>query len=208
MNAPMPSAAPAAGFAEPVLESQSTFRAAMRALAEPGGIEPLAAALAPPAPLSPTAAALLLALADFETPVWLDAAASADPAVGQFLRFHTGASLVEDRAKAAFALVTGPALFDGLDGFARGTLDYPDRSTTLILQVDALAADGALTLSGPGIAGERRLGVAPIPRGLVAALAVNRAQFPRGVDLILAAPGHIAGLPRSTRVTTEDPSCM
>lgn len=35
----------------------------------------------------------------------------------------------------------------------------------------------------------------------MAQLAENRAGFPLGVDLILTAPGRVAGLPRSTTVT-------
>ena len=31
--------------------------------------------------------------------------------------------------------------------------------------------------------------------------AANHAMFPRGVDLLLGTPGHIVGLPRTTRAT-------
>ncbi len=43
------------GFAEPVADSQSTFRATMEALARPGRPQPLRAEAAPPAPLTPGA---------------------------------------------------------------------------------------------------------------------------------------------------------
>ncbi len=71
----------------------------------------------------------------------------------------------------------------------------------MIVEVETLAEAGPLVLAGPGIPGARRLGVSPLPEALVPALAANRALFPRGVDLILAAPGAVVGLPRSTTVT-------
>lgn len=197
----------AAGFENPVHEAQATFRAAMRALAEPGLAQAVTPALLAPPPLQPATAALLLALADFETPIWLDPAALAMDGLADFLRFQTGAPIVADPSRAAFGVITDAAAFDGLDRFAQGTLDYPDRSTTLILQVDALAAEGAFELSGPGIAGRRRLGVTPAVPGLAQALAGNHKMFPRGVDLLLVAGDIVVGLPRSTRVT-EDAACM
>lgn len=197
----------AAGFENPVHEAQETFRAAMRALAEPGSLQTVESVLTPPAPLAPAAAALVLALADFETPVWLDPAALAVPGLADFLRFQTGAPIVADPSRAAFGVLTDPVAFDGLDQFAQGSLDYPDRSSTLILQVASLAADGPYRLSGPGIEGTRRLGVEPRVPGLVDALSANHDRFPRGVDLILVAGSTIVGLPRSTRVVSEDLPC-
>lgn len=190
---------PLPGFPAPVDDAQRVFRAVMSALAEPGRIVPLAGLPTPPSPLSATAAAIALALADYETPIALAPALAGDAAAA-FLRFHTGAAVVADTGRAAF-VIADAAGFEGLEGLAVGTLDYPDRSATLILQVDALAADGPLTLAGPGVPGSRRLGIDPLPSTLVPALAANRALFPRGVDLLLAAPDAVAGLPRSTTVT-------
>ena len=38
------------------------------------------------------------------------------------------------------------------DRFALGTSEYPDRSTTLVLQVDRFGGGEGLSLAGPGIA--------------------------------------------------------
>ncbi|MBP1180722.1 phosphonate C-P lyase system protein PhnH [Methylobacterium sp. PvR107] len=191
----------APGFADPVHDAQAAFRAVMDALARPGRIRPLDPGLTPPLPLTPELAAVALALIDADTPVWLDAALAAAPDVAAYLRFHTGAPLTDDPARAAFALVREPARCPPLGRFAPGTPAYPDTSTTLVLALDTIAPGAGLHLTGPGIAGSARMALTPLPPGFVGQLAENRAAFPLGIDLILTAPGQVAGLPRSTIVT-------
>ncbi|MFG1348561.1 phosphonate C-P lyase system protein PhnH [Xanthobacter autotrophicus] len=213
---PAPAIAPrplAAGFADPVHDAQRAFAALMRAMAEPGRPVALASALAPPAPLSPEMAAAALALLDYETPVFLDAALAAVPDVAAFLRFHTGAPLVEDPAAARFTLIGDGAGLPDFARFAQGEPDYPDRSATLLVQVarmaegipeEALADEGALALEGPGIKGRRAFAAAPLPADFAGRLAANRALYPLGIDLILCAPGLVAGLPRTLAPHTQD----
>ena len=189
------------GFRDPVHDAQATFRCAMRALAEPGTIRTLGAAVAPPVPLMAGTAALLLALADYETPIWLDPAIRAAEGPSGFLRFQTGAPVTEDRSKAGFAVLTGPAGLTRKHGFAEGSLEYPDRSTTVIIQVEHLEASEGWRLAGPGIKGEARLAITPQTAELVEALTINHELFPRGIDVYFVCGTRIAALPRSTRIT-------
>jgi len=189
----------AAGFAEPVLAAQATFRTVMDAMARPGTLRQLAG-VAAPAPLSPTAAAIALTLLDYETPFWLDAPLAATGEVARFISFHTGARGTADPAAAAFAFVAAPAAAPPFARFAQGSAEYPDRSTTLVLQVARLAEGDGMVLRGPGIAGTRRLAASPLPVNFLDQLSDNRAQFPRGVDILLAAADAVAGLPRSLQL--------
>ncbi|GAB4068067.1 phosphonate C-P lyase system protein PhnH [Ancylobacter sonchi] len=189
----------ARGFADPVLEAQGAFRAAMWALSRPGQPQELTTELVPPAPLSPEAAALALALCDYETPVFLDAALAAERAVADFLRFHTGAPITEDPGEARFAIIANPMELLDFSQFSPGSPDFPDASTTLILQVAGFAGHGFM-LEGPGIKGRIGFGATPLPGDFPARMAANRALFPRGVDLLLAGAGQVAGLPRSVAV--------
>jgi alpha-D-ribose 1-methylphosphonate 5-triphosphate synthase subunit PhnH len=184
-------------FRNPARESQSVFRTVMEAMARPGRILPLTAGFAPPAPLGATAAAILLTLADFETPVWLDAALSRQPEVIAFLRFHTGARLSSAPDAAAFALIADASNAPRLTAFPQGVPAYPDRSTTVIFQVETLDERG-WTLTGPGINGRTAFSAAPLPADFTAQLTDNRARFPLGVDMIFAGRGAIAALPRSS----------
>lgn len=186
----------AAGFAEPVLAAQATFRTVMDAMARPGTARQLAG-IAAPAPLSPAAAAIALTLLDYETPFWLDPPLAAAPQVARWISFHTGAPRTDDPATAAFAFVADSAAAPPFDTFAIGNQEYPDRSTTLVLQVERLGDGDGLVLRGPGIAGTRRLAASPLPADFLDRLVENRARFPRGVDIVLASADAVAALPRS-----------
>jgi alpha-D-ribose 1-methylphosphonate 5-triphosphate synthase subunit PhnH len=189
----------AAGFAEPVLAAQSTFRTVMDAMARPGTVRRLDG-IAAPAPLSPVAAAIALTLLDYETPFWLDAPLAAAPEVARWISFHTGAPRTDDPARAAFAFMADAAAAPPFETFALGSQEYPDRSTTLVLQVERLSEGEGLTLRGPGIAGSRRLAASPLPADFLGRLADNRARFPRGVDILLVTADAVAALPRSLHV--------
>jgi alpha-D-ribose 1-methylphosphonate 5-triphosphate synthase subunit PhnH len=200
MSAVAPVLAPA--FADPVDNAQSVFRAVMDAMARPGTVQTLAPALQPPAPLSRGAGAVALALLDYESPFWLDDTLSREPDVAQWLRFHTGAPIARDSRDAAFAFTADAARIPDFESFALGTAEYPDRSTTLVLQVEHLSGPAAMNLSGPGIAGERQFAVSPCPADLIARLQHNHALFPRGLDLLFVTADVVAAIPRSTRVTS------
>lgn len=179
------------GFADPSIQSAWGFRAAMMAMARPGDVMKVSGAQAP-ADVSVAASVLLLVLCDPETPVWL-APSHDSVALRRWIAFHTGAPVVEARGDAAFALGRWDALLP-LGGYRIGTAEYPDRSATLIVEMDGLRREGAV-LSGPGIKDSARLS---LPE--VAAFRTNRALFPLGVDFFFTCGDRLAALPRSTVV--------
>ena len=192
------------GFSDPVFDAQAIFRAVMDAMARPGTVQPARALAHPPQPLSPIAAAVALTLCDHDTPLWLDPALKQAAAVASWLGFHTGAPSANTPADAHFALVAEPASLIAFENFAQGTQEYPDRSTTLILQVASFSTGDRLTLEGPGIDGSATIAPSPLPRHFVEQWKQNHARFPRGVDVILAAPEGIACLPRTTRIRMSE----
>ena len=194
---------PAAGFADPVMAAQSTFRAVLNATARPGTVWPIETELAPPVPLSRGAAAIALTLCDQDTPVWLDGCLGATEAIPQWLRFHCGARIVDDPADASFAFAGNVVALPDFAHFNLGSVDYPDRSTTIVIMVDSLQSGPPLILSGPGIRGQQMLR-APLPHDIAERLANNRALFPRGVDVLLVSADAIAALPRSARLIDHE----
>lgn len=187
------------GFADLVKDSQSVFRSVMDALSRPGLTRPIHVEAVPPAPLSPEVAAVALTLADHDSPVWLDETLAASEAVVAWLKFHTGAPIVNDPREADFALVSGWGNLPRLDAFAIGTDEYPDRSTTVVLAVERFEGAGR-TIAGPGIKDTETLAVTGITEDFIAQWALNRELFPCGVDVLFAGVGQVVGLPRTTRI--------
>lgn len=187
------------GFSDPVFQSQDAFRRIMDAFARPGSVCDLSGFADAPAPLSPAAAALILTLADADASVFLDGA-NDDGAAAAWIRFQTGAAIVCEPGDAAFAVLAPGCDPASWQRFALGTDTYPDRSTTLILAVDALDGGPALRLSGPGIETEVLLAPRGLPTGFLQARRANAGLFPRGQDLVLVAGMALAALPRTTRI--------
>jgi len=190
----------AAGFADSVPEAQAVFRGVLDAMARPGRVVDLGDVPVPPEPLIPGAAAICLALVDFETALWLDGTASASAAAVSHLRFHCGCPIAATPDEARFAIVADAASMPALASFDLGSDGYPDLSTTVIVQVDALDEGRGRRLSGPGIDGHARLKVTGLPDRFWHELRLNNACFPRGVDVILCAGTRVAALPRTTLV--------
>lgn len=189
----------APGFADPVMQAQATFRRLMAAMAAPGSVHEAGDCTTAPAPLEPATAALLLTLLDFDTPLWLDSRAATEP-VRDWLRFHTGAPIAAEPSVAAFAVVADAASMPPLAAFAAGDPSYPDRSTTVVIQVADLEQHGGWRISGPGIRGRARFGAHPLPDDFVAQWRANHALFPLGIDVVLTAGERLAALPRTTLI--------
>jgi alpha-D-ribose 1-methylphosphonate 5-triphosphate synthase subunit PhnH len=189
-----------AGFADKVLSAQSTFRSVMDAMARPGSIQRIASVAGAPAAMVRGTAAIALTLFDHDTLIWLDAQMSATPDVAKWLKFHTSAPVTADSSIASFALIGDPENLPSLDRFAFGSNEYPDRSTTLILQVESLTDSPIVELQGPGIDGMAALRASIRPRDLFERLAINAALFPRGIDVVLVHDDTIVAIPRTTRL--------
>ena len=192
-----------AGFADKVLSAQSTFRSVMDAMARPGSVQEVQAAVGTPWPLMPGTAAIALTLFDHDTPIWLDRRMSETPEVANWLKFHSGAPVVTDPSVCGFAVVVDGATLPDLERFSFGTAEYPDRSTTLILQVESLTQGCAYELRGPGINGAVVLRAKTEPKDLFERLAVNATLFPRGIDVVLVSDDEIVALPRTTRLAVH-----
>ncbi|WP_333585873.1 phosphonate C-P lyase system protein PhnH [Phenylobacterium sp.] len=197
MSAVLDLARIAPGFGDPVRESQAVFRELMESTARPGRLARFAQAPAAPAPLNRAAGAVALTLFDFETLVWLDPALAGSEAA-DWLRFHCGCPLAETPQTAAFALVTDMAQAPALADFHQGDAKYPDRSTTVILQVEALEGGPVVSLSGPGIQTTTDIAPRGLPRDFWAQFETNGAQFQFGVDVLLVADDQLIALPRTT----------
>jgi alpha-D-ribose 1-methylphosphonate 5-triphosphate synthase subunit PhnH len=180
------------GFADPVADAQSCFRAVLDAMAHPGRVYSVPF-VAPPGPLCTAAAAVVLTLVDQDAPLSLDPAmAAAEP----WITFHTGVSIVAP-ASADFVLTRS---LPDLTQLPSGTDEAPETAATVILQVTSLTSGARFQVAGPGLRTPSMLTVDGLPEDFVARWAANHALFPRGVDLILCAGETMAALPRSVMI--------
>jgi alpha-D-ribose 1-methylphosphonate 5-triphosphate synthase subunit PhnH len=191
------------GFVDKVLSAQSTFRSVMDAMARPGSVQRIVPMAGAPGPMMRGTAAIALTLFDHDTPIWLDTRMAESLDVVKWLKFHTGAPVVQDTSIASFALVNDGAALPSFERFALGTSEYPDRSTTVIIQVESLNSGRSFELRGPGIDGVATLQASIRPFDLFERLRLNEALFPRGIDLVLVADDAVVAIPRTTRVVSK-----
>ena len=187
------------GFSDPVLDSQRNFREILHAMAHPGRAVTLGVDLRAPSPLHQATAAACLTIVDMETPLWTDLPESS--AAADWLRFHCGCPVVRDPSNAAFALITRGELLTSLDPFNPGEDAFPEKSTTLIVQVSALlSGSGPCSIRGPGVAVCERLDIHGLKKEFWKAWQINHSLYPLGVDLLFSAKTTLIALPRTSEV--------
>lgn len=195
---------------DPVFDSQRHYRSILDCMARPGKIQALdRVALNPPPGLNAASVLVALALIDGEVSFHCVHEEHGESA---YLAANTrSAQAALDRADFVFAHGSDAPEF--LESINCGTLDYPDTSATLILQLQAASHEplpGALRfkLEGPGVDGAAVLFVRGLHPDLLSAILARNAEFPLGIDTILtftsdAGGPCVAGLPRATRISWE-----
>jgi alpha-D-ribose 1-methylphosphonate 5-triphosphate synthase subunit PhnH len=118
------------------------------------------------------------------------------------LRFHTGCRYTNDPSQAGFLWLAAGDEWPLLETLNVGCDEYPDQSATCVMELDALHGEDAerWMLQGPGIDGSIQLTTRGLPPNFGEQWARNHSLFPRGVDVFLASPTQIVGLPRTTRL--------
>ncbi len=200
-----------AGFNDPVHDSQRVFRDALQALSHPGNVVDLIPNAAIPDKAQPSAAALLLALLDADSRLWLSPTIAASDAA-HWIVFHTNCTLVKHPSLADFAWIHSLGEMPELTGFNQGTDEYPELSTTCLVNVAGFVNESnsgqTITLQGPGILGTSQLCLNKISDAHIENLLIqwrtNNQQFPKGVDVFLCGSNQIAGLPRTTKLSLTE----
>ena len=174
------------------------FRMVLEAMSHPGRIVDFKVPpLTLPLGISSEMAALVFTLCDFQTPICMK---SKTPEIEKFVKFHTGAAFADAVSSATFIVADTKDKISPFGDFAQGTHEYPDRSSTLLIQVEAITNSGNVALMGPGIAGQTFLNIKKLDMMFWEGLHANHAQYPLGVDVIFVTQGKIAAIPRSTHI--------
>ena len=180
-------------------DTQRTFRALLDAMSRPGQIYTVDSDTKCPTALDPAAAAIARCVFDHDTEVWMgDGIAGVE--VFDFLKFHCGCPITKSGIVADFAIVCSRSGLPGVTQFKQGSDDFPDRSTTLIVQVPDLVDGPQLKITGPGIETEGTLNVAGVADYFWQERREQNEIFPRGVDIVFISGDRLVALPRSTRL--------
>jgi len=190
---------PGRGFADPIFDTQATYRKLQDALARPGLIQNLDRdGFSAVEGLPMAAAATLLTLADYTTPVWLPG--GSEHTAAAWLAFHAGAKATAVPLEASFAFL-GKGAEPLLCDFAAGDECYPDRSATVLVECHDFFNGARVRLRGPGIRSSIDIAPEGLRRGFWQEVEANAVRFPLGVDILLIVGAKIMGLPRSTQIT-------
>ncbi|MGR5287691.1 phosphonate C-P lyase system protein PhnH [Vibrio maritimus] len=206
-------------FKDAVHDSQQCFRLLLKAMSEPGEIVALDMSKGFGS-MHKAATQTLLSLSDNATPIWLSESYRKDAAILENIRFHCGSPVTEIQSSASFAVIAEQDLADfdwSKATFSLGCEEYPDQSTTVIVELGSLAngtvenpskSGITLTLSGPGIESQSALHIGVVSQEFQHFLQERQelVAFPLGIDLILVCDEIIACLPRTTLVEVN--SCM
>ncbi len=184
-----------------IFDAQAHYRLLLDSMARPGKINVMPRLeLTTPKGIHAAGALVGFALLNSDVSFYVDGPAA--EGVSLYLLVNTSAkpAAIEE---ADYVYLNGTAAAENLYRLKTGTLPYPENSATVIAAVDELGGETGLvlTLSGPGVDGERRLAVKGLDVALLEALVTINAEFPLGIDIVLTDPaGRIACIPRSNRV--------
>jgi len=184
------------------INSSRNFRAILDAMAKPGHVLPFDQQVEAPSPLFSTAASVIQTLCDFQSPIWLGREFAAGD-ISRFIKFHTGAALTGDPEAASFAVLQASEDIPKLSAFSKGSHEYPDHSTTLIVQVNDFNAD-SVAFSGPGLKKMVGFGAHGLSHKFWQQMIANNQQYPLGLDVIFVSKSAIACCPRSTRIQLKE----
>ncbi len=183
-------------------DSARIFRVILEAMAKPGAVFELAENSNTPLPLFGNTNAVIRTLSDFQSPLWLSPTLNFDTII-RHIKFHTGAPIVAAPAEAAFAILTAQEAHGAVEKFNTGTHEYPDRSTTLLIQVDGFNHTN-VELAGPGLKVPIGFGVDNLSTSFWGEMITNHQLYPLGIDVIFISPEAIACCPRSTSIVMKE----
>ena len=190
----------APGFSNPILDSQAVYSTLMSAMSEPAKVFELNKYCDGPQGLYPTTAAIALTLFDNDTKIFHTS--SLDDAQ-DWVRFHCSAPSTQQEHNADYAIVSKASHVLDFSKLAIGTPEYPERSTTLIFEVESLEDGACFEARGPGIENIHLFSVKGIHEECEEVVTNNHGLFLQGLDCILVSSTSILCLPRTTKLRRQ-----
>ncbi|MEQ6970455.1 phosphonate C-P lyase system protein PhnH [Pectobacterium polaris] len=185
------------GFAHPVFGTQLCFRKIVKAMSEPGSLVtvPNVSGLES---MSSATAATLLTLTSHTTPLFIDPKIG-NPLLLRTLCLHTNVPIATTLDGADFVLLSGNRFSYDLMALSCGSEVEPEKSTTVIVEVEGMHDGPCLKLTGPGIKTHRIISPR-LPVSVRDYLCNRPHAFPTGLDFLFTSGKKLFAIPRSTHV--------
>jgi alpha-D-ribose 1-methylphosphonate 5-triphosphate synthase subunit PhnH len=182
------------GFDDSAHGSQQTFRAIFAAMEHPGQLVTIRENPIAPEVFNSASAATCLTLLSYETPVWTDVDWR-NPAIN-WLQFGCGSAVVTEPCMANFAIITKPATMPPLDCFRVGRYEYPEKSTTIIVQVDDILPGTANKYSNLFVDNTAQLDLKGVPNKFWNQWQQLSGLYPVGIDIFFTCDDVLIALPK------------
>lgn len=184
------------GFKDKTFESQEAFRLILQATSNPGKKIQFTNDYHSRENLNASSINIIFTLLDLDTNVFIQSAQESN--ISNFIKLHTGAPITKNKVESDFAVVTDGDL--DFDSFNEGLDQYPDKATTLIIQIHSMSQGEDFVLSGPGIKNSNRITLSGIPHNFKEKVNANSSKFPLGVDIFLTCKNELISLPRTIKI--------
>ncbi|CAB1077425.1 hypothetical protein D1AOALGA4SA_5214 [Olavius algarvensis Delta 1 endosymbiont] len=177
--------------------SQETFQAIFAAMEHPGQLVTIPHNPAAPDILNWASAATCLTLLARETPVWIDI--DQQNSAVSWLQNRCQSSVVTEPCMANFAIVTRPDNMPDLEYFRVGTYDYPEKATTVLIQVEDILPDIAYSATGIGFDQRPQLELKGLSERFWHQWRRLSGRHPLGIDVFITCEDVLTALPKSAR---------
>lgn len=184
------------GFKNKTFESQGAFRLILQATSNPGKKVKFMNDNYSQKDLHTSSVNIIFTLLDLDTNVFIQSAQ--ENIISNFIKLHTGSPITKNKVESDFAVVTDGDL--DFDSFNEGLDQYPDKATTLIIQIQSMSQGEDFVLSGPGIKNSNRITLSGIPHNFKEKVNANSSKFPLGVDIFLTCKNELISLPRTIKI--------
>lgn len=186
------------GFDDPAFGSQRTFMAIFDAMEHPGRLVTIREYPYAPAVFNSASAAICLTLLDDKTSVWTDVYWRS-PAIS-WLQFACGSSVVTEPSIANFAIITKPAAMPALDNFRVGYYEYPEKPTTIVVQVDDILPGTDKNDANASADKTARLELKGVPKNFWYQWQQLFSRYPLGLDIFFTCDDVLFVLPKMMRI--------
>lgn len=185
---------------DPVLRHTAVFRRLLQVSSRPGNVVSLADLIRPDQlikTLNPLIELITLTLCDVETSFCFSSNQTAAHQLAQLSASH----LVSPEQADLIVILLGDDPLPLIETAKTGDLISPDRSASLLIEVEKLSADQDYALSGPGIKDITHMGITGLDRAWVQAFTDKNSEFPCGIDLFLIDQyANLSAIMRTTKV--------